>query len=107
LGIAVIEQAVTFAIEAAHQSEGDPRLHGHSYLIEVWSSTLRDFKTMEAEVNSIRSAVDHTFLNDSIGGTTMEHLAQWLLARFAFLPATKVIVRRPTLGYAVEARPEA
>jgi hypothetical protein len=67
----------------------------------VWSSTLHDFKTMEAEVDAVRSAVGHTFLNDSIGGTTMEHLAQWLLARFAFLPATKVIVRRPKLGYAV------
>ena len=103
----MIEQAVTFSIEAAHLSEGDPRVHGHSYLVEVWSSTLRDFKTMETEIDAVRSVVDHTFLNDSIGGTTMEHLAQWLLARFALLPATKVIVRRPTLGYAVEARPEA
>jgi hypothetical protein len=78
-----------------------------SYLVEVWSSTLRDFKTMETEVDAVRSFVDHTFLNDSIVGTTMEYLAQWLLARFAFLLATKVIVRQPTLGYAVEARPEA
>ena len=33
----------------------------------------------------------------------MEHLAQWLLTRFAFLPAKRVIVRRPTLGHTVEA----
>jgi len=102
----VIEQAVTFSIEAAHLTDGDPRLHGHSYVIEVWTSRPRDFAALEIEVQSVRSAVDHTLLNESIGGTTMEHLAQWLLDRFAFLPATRVVVRRPTLGYLVEARPE-
>jgi 6-pyruvoyl-tetrahydropterin synthase len=100
----VIEQSVTFSIEAAHRSADDPRLHGHSYLVEVWTARLRDFAVLEAEVQAVRSAVDHTFLNDSIGGTTMEHMAEWLLERFAFLPATKVVVRRPTLGYAVEVR---
>jgi 6-pyruvoyl-tetrahydropterin synthase len=100
----VIEQAVTFAIEAAHLTEGDARLHGHSYVIEVWTAALRDFVALEAEAQSVRAAVDHTLLNDSIGGTTMEHLAVWLLARFAFLPASRIVVRRPTLGYVVEAR---
>jgi 6-pyruvoyl-tetrahydropterin synthase len=100
----VIEQAVTFAIEAAHLSETDTRLHGHSYVVEIWTTALRDFVAFEAEVQAVRSAVDHTLLNDSIGGTTMEHLAEWLLTRFAFLPATRVVVRRPTLGYVVEAR---
>ena len=100
----MIEHAVTFSIEAAHRSEGDPRLHGHSYLVEVWTATLRDFAALEQAVQAVRSAVDHTLLNDSIGGTTMEHMAEWLFARFAFLPATKVVVRRPTLGYAVEVR---
>jgi len=103
----VIEQAVTFAIEAAHLSEGDARLHGHSYVVEVWTAALRDFPALEREVQAVRSAVDHTLLNDSIGGTTMEHMAEWLLVRFAFLPATRVVVRRPTLGYVVEARPQA
>ena len=92
----MIEQSVTFAIEAAHLSEGEPRLHGHSYLVEVWTATLRDFAVLESEIQAVRSVVDHTLLNDSIDGTTMEHLAEWLLARFAFLPATKVVVRRPT-----------
>jgi hypothetical protein len=55
-------------------------------------------------VQAVRSAVDHTLLNDSIGGMTMEHMAEWLLAQFAFLPATKLVVRRSTLGYSVEAR---
>jgi 6-pyruvoyl-tetrahydropterin synthase len=99
----VIEQAVTFSIEAAHLSEGDSRLHGHSYVVEVWTATLRDFAALEAQVQAVRTAVDHTLLNDSIGGTTMEHMAEWLLTRFAFLPATRVVVRRPTLGYVVEA----
>jgi hypothetical protein len=62
------------------------------------------FSIEAAHRSAVRSAVDHTLLNDSIGGTTMEHMAGWLLERFAFLPATKVVVRRPTLGYAVEAR---
>ena len=100
----MIEQAVTFSGKAAHRSDGDPRLHGHSYLVEVWTATLRDFAALEQAVQAVRSAVDHTLLNDSIGGTTMEHMAEWLFARFAFLPATKVVVRRPTLGYAVEVR---
>ena len=100
----MIEQAVTFAIEAAHRSEGDSRLHGHSYVVEVWTADLRDFPSLEAEVQAVRSIVDHSLLNDSIGGTTMEHMAMWLLERFAFLPATRIIVRRPTLGYVVEAR---
>jgi 6-pyruvoyl-tetrahydropterin synthase len=104
LGSSVIEQAVTFSIEAAHLTEGDPRLHGHSYVIEVWTATLRDFAALTAEVETVRSLVDHTMLNESICGTTMEHLAEWLLQQFAFLPATRVVVRRPTLGYVVEAR---
>jgi 6-pyruvoyl-tetrahydropterin synthase len=79
LGIAVIEQAITFAIEAAHQSEGDPRLHGHSYVVEVWTAKLRDFTTMDTEVQAVRSTVDHTFLNESIGGATMENLAECYL----------------------------
>jgi hypothetical protein len=31
-------------------------------------------------------------------------MAEWLLTQFAFLPATRIVVRRPTLGYVVEAR---
>lgn len=105
LGPSVIEQAVTFSIEAAHLTDGDARLHGHSYVIEVWTSRLRDFAALEAEIQAVRSLVDHTMLNESIGGTTMEYLAEWLLQKFAPLPATRVVVRRPTLGYVVEARP--
>ena len=67
----MIEQAVTFAIEAAHLSEGDARLNGHSYVVEVWTAALRDFVALEKEVQVVRSAVDHTLLNDSIGGTTI------------------------------------
>jgi 6-pyruvoyl-tetrahydropterin synthase len=100
----LIEQSVTFSVEAAHRSEGDPRLHGHSYLVEVWTAALRDFAVLEQQAQAVRSVVDHTLLNDSIDGTTMEHMAEWLLAQFAFLPATKVVVRQPTLGYSVEAR---
>jgi hypothetical protein len=70
----------------------------------VWTAKLRNFPKLEAEVLEVRSLVDHTMLNESIGGTTMEHLAEWLSQRFAFLPATRVVVRRPTLGYDVEAR---
>ena len=103
----MIEQAITFAIEAAHQSEGDPRLHGHSYVVEARTVKLRDFTTRDKEVQAVRYTVDHTFLSESIGGTTMEYLAEWLLMRFAFLPAIRITIRRPTLGYVVEAKPEA
>jgi 6-pyruvoyl-tetrahydropterin synthase len=98
-----IEQAVTFNVEAAHLSPGDDRLHGHSYSVEVWTAHLRDLDALTQEVAAVRALVDHTLLNDSIGGTTMEHLAEWLLDRFAALPASRVVIRRPTLGFVVQA----
>lgn len=98
-----IEQAVTFNLECAHLSEGDPRLHGHSYVVEVWTDHIRDLPSFEAAIAPVRNAVDHSMLNESIGGTTMEHLAGWLLEKLAFVKPTAVVVRRPTLGYVVRA----
>ena len=49
---------------------------------------------LEAEAQAVRSLIDYTMLNECIGGTTIEHLTEWLLQRFAFLPATRVVVRR-------------
>jgi hypothetical protein len=57
LGPSVIEQAVTFSIEAAHLTEGDPRLHGHSYVIEVW--TAKSARLLHAGSRSAGGSLPH------------------------------------------------
>jgi hypothetical protein len=102
-----IERAITFNVEAAHLSPSDPRLHGHSYLVKVWTDATNpaDFHAIQGAVEPIHKTLDHSYLNDSMGGTTMEHMAEWVLNRLPGLPVTRVQVIRPTLGFEVEARP--
>lgn len=101
------ERSVSFNVEAAHLSPSDPRLHGHSYIVKVWTdaSEAADFHAIQGAVEPIRRTLDHSYLNDSMGGTTMEHMAEWVLKRLPGLPVTRVQVTRPTLGFEVEARP--
>jgi 6-pyruvoyl-tetrahydropterin synthase len=103
-----IERAVTVNVEAAHHDD-DGRLHGHSYLVECWTTTEQDLPAFERAVREVSSRVDHTVLESSIGGRTMEALGIWFL-QWNYGPAgdvrlSRVVVRRPTLGYAVEVRP--
>lgn len=98
-----IEVAVTTNLECGHR-DPDGRIHGHSYTVEVWTLAGADLPTLAAQVRQLASGVDHTMLEDSIGSPRMEDVATWFLARVP--DATRVIVRRPTLGFAAEARSE-
>ncbi len=103
---------VTSNIEAAHASF-DTRtqtqtLHGHSYVAEFWFAAGPDLPTMKVCWDTICGLVDHTQLETSVGASTMEALAAWLLQRAAIIgtaniQAIKVVVRRPTLGFVCEA----
>jgi 6-pyruvoyl-tetrahydropterin synthase len=97
----VIEVAVTTNVECSHR-DTDGRIHGHSYVVEVWTPSGPDLPTLAATVREIAAVVDHSMLEDSIGSPMMEDMARWFLDRVPH--ATRVIVRRPTLGFVVEAR---
>ena len=109
MGFAVkIARAVTVNVEAAHSDEHG-RIHGHSYLVECWTEADIDLPAFETEVRKQARRVDHTTLENSIGGCTMEALGSWFMAR-RYGPADdvrlcRVVVRRPTLGYVVMVEP--
>jgi 6-pyruvoyl-tetrahydropterin synthase len=96
----MIEIAVTTNVEAAHYDTRG-RLHGHSYVVEVWFPEGPDMVQLSKVVDEVASSVDHSLLEDSIGGTRMEDIAQWFLDNFT--DATRVMVRRPNLGLSVHA----
>jgi 6-pyruvoyl-tetrahydropterin synthase len=97
----VIEVSVTTNVECSHR-DTDGRIHGHSYMVEVWVPAGPDLPSLAAAVREIAAPVDHSMLEDSIGSPLMEDMALWFLNQ---LPsATRVVVRRPTLGFAAEAR---
>ena len=96
----MIEVAVTTNLECAHR-DADGTIHGHSYLVEVWFPAGPDLAELHLLVKQLAAQVDHTMLETSIGATTMEAIAAWFLHA---AKAARVVVRRPTLGYAVEAR---
>ena len=97
----MIEVAVTANIECAH-TDDIGRVHGHSYVLEVWFPAGPDLVTLDARVRDIAATVDHTMLEDSIGGARMEDVAHWFLAKIP--SASRVVARRPTLGFAAEIR---
>lgn len=97
----MIQVAVTANIECAHR-DSLGRIHGHSYLVEVWTPAGADLMTLDSFVRGIVGTVDHSMLEDSIGGQRMEDIAEWFLAKVP--AATRIVVRRPTLGYVCEAR---
>lgn len=101
MGHSVIEVAVTTNVECSHR-DTDGRIHGHSYVVEVWTPAGPDLPALAATLRAIAACVDHSMLEDSIGSPLMEDMALWFLDRVP--NATKVIVRRPTLGFAAEAR---
>jgi 6-pyruvoyl-tetrahydropterin synthase len=105
----IVLAAVSTNIEAAHMS-WDRKLHGHSYVVELWFKAGPDLPTIDMCWREIAKMVDHSKLEDTVGDPSMEGLAIWLLERAsvigtANLQVKKVVVRRPTLGYAVEATP--
>lgn len=101
--MSAITQAVTFNIEAAHRSPTNSQMHGHSYVVELWVRALFDFAFLQAQVEAIKQTLDHTVLNESMGGSSMEEMAAWILARAAPLSPVRVVISRPSLGFKVEA----
>ena len=100
-GIPVIEVSATTNVECSHR-DTDGRIHGHSYIVEVWVPAGSDQPSLAAAVREIAGPVDHAMLEDSIGSPLMEDMALWFLNRMP--SATRVVVRRPTLGFAAEQR---
>jgi 6-pyruvoyl-tetrahydropterin synthase len=97
----IVEVAVTANVECGHV-DAMGRVHGHSYVVEVWSPAGPDLVTLHAFVHGVASSVDHSMLEDSVGSPKMEDLATHFLLKVP--TATRVVVRRPTLGFAAEAR---
>jgi 6-pyruvoyl-tetrahydropterin synthase len=97
----MIEVSVTINVECSHR-DIDGRIHGHSYVVEVWVPAGPDLPSLAAAVREIAAPVDHSMLEDSIGSPLMEDMALWFLNQIPH--AAKVVVRRPTLGFAAEAR---
>ena len=95
----MIEVAVTANVECGHRDEIG-RVHGHSYVVEVWFPAGPDFVVLNAFVRDVAAGVDHSMLEDTVGSSRMEDLADWFLRQIS--TATRVIVRRPTLGFTVE-----
>lgn len=102
----MMECAVTFNLEAAHLDPMDGRLHGHSYLVDVWFKPGPDIRAAKAAISVIVGMVDEKPLEDSVGGPLMEDIAMWLMPRLSVLAGvevTRLRVHRPTLGFACEA----
>jgi 6-pyruvoyltetrahydropterin/6-carboxytetrahydropterin synthase len=84
-----------FTFEASHQLRADLlgaahkccRLHGHSYRIRVYCSSVSldargfviDYAEISSAVDPIIARLDHHFLNDVLPfHTTAENIAEWL-----------------------------
>lgn len=93
--------AVTVNLECAHKDELG-RIHGHSYVVEVWREAGPDLVVFSKLVNEVSAKVDHTMLDESIGDPNMEGIGVWFLQ--AIPQASRITVRRPTLGFLVEVR---
>lgn len=101
-----------FRFDAAHtldrvvQTESSRRIHGHSYRGEVTlrgrpdpeSGMIVDVGILERELEGVRDALDHRFLDDinDLGPATMENLCRWIWERLkpSFPALTKVSVYR-------------
>jgi 6-pyruvoyl-tetrahydropterin synthase len=91
-------------VEAAH-CDDNGRMHGHSYLVECWTTAEWDLPAFERVVREAADRVDHTVLEASVGGSTMEALGTWFMQfDYGGGRLSRVVVRRPTLGYVVEVR---
>lgn len=110
------ELSQTFWFDAAHtldrklETEGSRRIHGHTYHAEVIlrgpidpaTGMLVDLGIVRREVQLVRDALDHRFLDevDGLGRPTLENLclfiARLLKPRLPQLAA--VTVRREAIG---------
>lgn len=106
------ELSKQFRFDAAHtlnrvvQTESSRRIHGHSYRGEValrgmpdpTSGMIVDVGILERELESVRDALDHRFLDEinDLGPATMENLCRWIWNRLkpSFPALSKVSVYR-------------
>lgn len=113
------ELSKQFRFDAAHtldrivQTESSRRIHGHSYRGEVTlrgrpdpiSGMIVDVGILEKEIESVRDALDHRFLDDinDLGPATMENLCRWIWNRLKpeFPALSKVSVYRDSNSDAV------
>lgn len=113
------ELSKQFRFDAAHtldrvvQTESSRRIHGHSYRGEVTlrgrpdpvSGMIVDVGILEKELESVREALDHRFLDDinDLGPATMENLCRWIWNRLKpeFPALSKVSVYRDSNSDAV------
>ncbi len=113
------ELSKQFRFDAAHtldrvvQTESSRRIHGHSYRGEVTlrgrpdpvSGMIVDVGILERELESVRDALDHRFLDDinDLGPATMENLCRWIWNRLKpeFPALSKVSVYRDSNSDAV------
>ncbi len=109
--VAEMEVFRSFGIEAAHMLPNVPpdhpcaRVHGHSFLIELWvsgfvggrSGWVIDFAEIGAVFNPLRDQLDHRLLNEieGLSNPTSENLAIWIWDRVAggLRGLSKVVVR--------------
>lgn len=109
----MIEIFKEFSFEAAHHLAANVapghaygRLHGHSYRAELHlrgepdpaTGWVVDFAVLDRAIESVRTELDHNFLNDIKGleRPTLETVARWLYDRMkpALPQLRRVIVRR-------------
>ena len=113
------ELSKQFRFDAAHtldrvvQTESSRRIHGHSYRGEVTlrgrpdpvSGMIVDVGILEKELEGVRDALDHRFLDDinDLGPATMEILCRWIWNRLKpeFPALSKVSVYRDSNSDAV------
>ena len=113
------ELSKQYRFDAAHtldrvvQTESSRRIHGHSYRGEVTlrgrpdpvSGLIVDVGILEKELESVRDALDHRFLDDinDLGPATMENLCRWIWNRLKpeFPALSKVSVYRDSNSDAV------
>ena len=113
------ELSKQFRFDAAHtldrvvQTESSRRIHGHSYRGEVTlrgrpdpvSGMIVDVGILEKELESVRDALDHRFLDDinDLGPATMENPCRWIWNRLKpeFPALSKVSVYRDSNSDAV------
>ena len=93
-----VSRAATVPLEIAHLGT-DGRMHGHSLTAEVWTEAEVDLDDWRDQIAVVAAGIEGR-LEQTIQGRTFEDVAQTMLDR---LPdATRVVVRLPTRGHAVE-----
>jgi 6-pyruvoyltetrahydropterin/6-carboxytetrahydropterin synthase len=106
---AVLKIFQRFTFDAAHRLPDWPDLHGHSYTVELWfeGPTVNGYvipaRTLSELATTIKSKLDHKYLNDIIPIPTSENIALFIWEQLAETAnRKKVVVYRESCGMGVE-----